>query len=232
VLDRYSEAAKAIASREGLPVIDLHSVTTEALRRAKEIDAAYTFAPDGVHPEADGQLVMAAEILRAWGAPPEGIEITGEVKPGGSPDASLSLNAPLPWPAPQPSVRLARAWPQINAMGRVRLKLKGLSAGSYSLRVDGSDAGEYTAERLSSGIPLNSSSVQSIEAAAALAALIRQRADLSFMNWRQIQLPFAGKYKAAPASVSSLESLANEMSESARMLARPHTYRITMTRKP
>ena len=69
VLDRYSETVKAIAQREALPVIDLHTVTTEALLRVKQDDPTYTFATDGVHPEEDGQLLMAAEILRAWGAP-------------------------------------------------------------------------------------------------------------------------------------------------------------------
>ena len=53
VLDRYSEAAKAIAEREGLKVIDLHAVTTEALAQVKKDDSEYTFAPDGVHPQED-----------------------------------------------------------------------------------------------------------------------------------------------------------------------------------
>jgi len=66
VLDRYSQAARELANREKLAVIDLHSITTAALHDAKSIESSYTFLPDGVHPEPDGQLVIAAGILKAW----------------------------------------------------------------------------------------------------------------------------------------------------------------------
>src|SRR5205085_7447915 len=117
VLDRYREAARQIAAREQLPVIDLHAVTVEALARAKKSDPSYTFLPDGVHPQEDGQLVMAAEILRAWGAPPaSGIwgktflpfQIPTHPAPS---SATLTITAPLPWPEPLPSEKLRAVWP-------------------------------------------------------------------------------------------------------------------------
>ena len=101
VLDRYSETVKAIAQREGVSVIDLHTITTEALLQAKKDDPNYTFAPDGVHPQEDGQLLMAAEILRAWGAPPGGLQMNKQVTLDQRGTASLSVSAPLPWPEPR-----------------------------------------------------------------------------------------------------------------------------------
>jgi lysophospholipase L1-like esterase len=47
VLDRYSEAAKEIARRENLPVIDLHTATSTALKVAKQAQPDYTFEDDG-----------------------------------------------------------------------------------------------------------------------------------------------------------------------------------------
>src|SRR6266404_492706 len=55
VLDKYSDAAKEIARRENLPVIDLHAATSNALKVAKQAQPDYTFEDDGVHPGPDGQ---------------------------------------------------------------------------------------------------------------------------------------------------------------------------------
>jgi lysophospholipase L1-like esterase len=230
VLDRYSEAAKQIAAREGLPVIDLHAVTVEALRQAKAEDAAYTFLPDGVHPEADGQLVMAAEMLRAWGAPAGGVEVSKQASLGGGKTASLTVSAPLPWPSPVASERLRGIRPELTSLGLVSLRLTGLAAGRYGVTVDGRDAGEFTDEKLREGIRLSALSAKATEEAAALSTLIRKRADLFFARWRQIQLPYAAEYKATANVVSSLDLLIDEMAERARRLGSPHQYQVVVTR--
>ena len=232
VLDRYSEAAKQIARREGLPVIDLHTLTTDALREAKTIDASYTFLPDGVHPEPDGQLVMAAAILRAWGAPAEGETIVRQAGTNGTIGTDINVTAPLPWPEPVPSEKMRKVRPEIMEMGEVKLKLTGLSPGNYIVRVDGSDGSEYTSEQLGAGIPISSLSAPANEASRALAALIRQRADLYFTRWRQIEIPLSGEYKGAGLTISALDSLADEMNARARLLGKPHEYHLSLSRVP
>lgn len=231
VLDRYSEAARQLAMREGLAVIDLHAVTTDALRRAKALDPAYTFLPDGVHPEADGQLVMAAEILRAWGAPEQGTQTT--VRPP-SPSVDhhlqLSVTAPLPWPQPPPSEKMRDARPQVAAMGRASLRIEGLTPGTYRVSIDDADAGESTAAQLAAGVSLSTHSAAASAASAETAALLRQRADLSFTRWRQIEVPFAGHYAGAARAVSAVDALTDEMTRRARELGRPHPYAVVITR--
>lgn len=231
VLDRYSESVKQIAARAGLPVIDLHTVTTETLNRAKQQDAAYTFLNDGVHPEPDGQLVMAAEILRAWGAPANGEVITKSVSIAADKPATLSITAPLPWPDPRPSPRLHGVRPEIIDLGQISLRITGLAAGRYNLSVDGGSAAEQTAESLNQGIPLNALSLKANDASNAVVKLIRKRADLFYARWRQIELPFTD-YKATATAVSSLDALIAEMAERARMLAAPHTYQIVISQIP
>lgn len=230
VLDRFSEAAKQIAKRENLPIIDLHLATTVALRKAKEIDPAYTFLPDGVHPEADGQLVMATEILRAWGAGPEGVQLARQVEINKNTGTSLSVSAPLAWPVPLPSEIIRRVSPQIMELGEVKLRLTGVPAGTYRVNLDGADAGEYTAAKLKDGIMLDALDRRSVEESRALAALVRQRADLFFMRWRQIEVPFANQYRNANATVSAFDALINELTERARQLAQPHMYQLLITR--
>jgi lysophospholipase L1-like esterase len=236
VLDRYSEAAKQIAAREQLPVIDLHAVTVEALTRAKEKDPSYTFLPDGVHPQEDGQLVMAAEILRAWGAPANGVEIGKPAEderrimlPGGF-RQSYTVAAPVPWPAPLPSDKLRAAWPQVTTMGAVTFHPPLFVPGTYKVSVDGGDPVGVTAGDLANGIDLNRLSKKAQEDSKVLAEFIRKRADWFFMRWRQIEVPYAAEYKSTASLVTAFDSLIDEMTERARKMAAPHQYHVVITR--
>lgn len=230
VLDRYTETVKAIAQREELSVIDLHTVTTEALLRAKKDDPAYTFAPDGVHPQEDGQLLMAAEILRAWGAPLGGLELSKQVRLEQDRTASLSVIAPLPWPEPLPSEKLRRVWPVMMEIGRVIVHLTGLPSGEYKLSIDGKDAGKYTSEALSGGIPVSLLSEKATDETRVLAGLVRKRADLFFLRWRQIEVALATEYQSTLKVVSSLDSLIAEIQERTRTLGAFHKYQLVVSR--
>jgi lysophospholipase L1-like esterase len=230
VLDRYSEAARQIAAREQLPVIDLHTVTVDALMKAKKNDPAYTFLPDGVHPAEDGQLVMAAEILRAWGAAPSGYEINRALTIARSGDPlPLTFTAPLAWPEPLPTEKLRAVWPQITELGTVRLHLKGLAAGTYKVSVDGGDAHDFTADELARGIALNQLSKKAQDDSRAVAALIRKRADWFYTRWRQIEVPYAAEYKATTNVVTAFDQLIAEMADRARAMAAPHKYEVSIT---
>lgn len=230
VLDRYTEAVKTIALREGLDVIDLHTITTEALLRVKKDDSDYTFAPDGVHPQEDGQLVMAAEILRAWGAPPGGFELSKQLTVDQGGTTSLSVTAPLPWPEPLPSEKLRRVRPVITELGQVILHLTGVPSGQYKVEIDGKDAGEYTSQALSRGIPVGSLSGKATDETRALVSLIRKRGDLFFLRWRQVEAPFATQYQSATKVISSLDLLIDEIQERTRMLAMFHKYQLVISR--
>ena len=237
VLDRYSEAAKQLAAREQLPVIDLHTVTTEALMQAKKNDSSYTFLQDGVHPEADGQLVMATEMLRAWGAPPHGVEksiverviVDERLKDAGGGEV-LPVLAPLSWPDPLPSEKLRAVWPQITEMGAVTLHRLNLPPGNYKVSVDDGPPSNFTADELARGIALNQLSKKSQEDSRAVALLIRKRADWFYTRWRQIEVPYATDYKATANVVTAFDTLIAEMAERARVLAAPHKYEIVISR--
>ena len=229
VLDRYSEAAQQIASAEGLPLIDLHAVTTAALNRAKQQNTSYTFLPDGVHPAEDGQLVMAAEILRSWGAPVQGYAVSERIKPI-TDTSSVSITAPLPWPRPQPSDPIAKTCPDIMGEGNVTAQLTGLGPGQYAVSVDGKQAGQFNAEAIAQGLPIGTLSGQAVAASDQIASLIRKRADLYFFRWRQIELPFSKDYQTAGRAQMALDALIEEMRGRARTLAAFHKYDVTITR--
>lgn len=231
VLDRYSEAAKQIALREGLPVIDLHSVTTETLRQAQAKDPSYTFLPDRVHPNEDGHLIMATEILRCWGASPKGAEIDQKVDIGQDKTTSFSFIAPLPWPSLSPSEKIRNIRPEVMGMGKVNLKLTGLPPGKYAINIDGKDADEYTAQRLSSGIPVSSVSKQAKALSRLLGSLIQQRSDIFYLRWRNIKQPLSEEDTRTASVVSTLNSLEKEMAQRIPLLGQFHEYHLVISAK-
>jgi len=223
VLDRYSESAKQIAASEGLPVIDLHAVTTAALNRAKQKEPAYTFLPDGVHPAEDGQLVMAAEILKAWGAAAAGTAVHR------APASNLTVVASLPWPTPSPSETLNKVWPDIIGLGNIRILIAGAQPGHYWLSIDGGARVQVSADELQQGVDITRLSPKAVVDSEQLASLIRKRADVYFFRWRQLELPYGKDYKAAPAAASAIDSLIEEMRDRSRAVGAFHRYEIQIS---
>jgi hypothetical protein len=68
VLDRYSTWLVEQGKSDGWRVIDLHGAVNAALAERRKTAPAFTFAGDGVHPNDDGQLVMARALLRGLGS--------------------------------------------------------------------------------------------------------------------------------------------------------------------
>jgi hypothetical protein len=175
---------------------------------------------------------MAAEILRAWGAFPLKIEISDKQADmrssiGGSSKAQLTFEAPLPWPAPLPSETVRRARPEVTDLGLISLKIRGIPSGKYMISVDGSAGVEYTADQIKEGIPVSSEKAR--QASRFVADLVRKRADLFFMRWRQIEVPLTKDYKHATSAISSIDAVVEEMTVRARALSKPYKYEVTIT---
>jgi hypothetical protein len=172
---------------------------------------------------------MATELLRAWGALPAGVEMSRQVKPGADSTAALSVTAPLPWPYPAPSEQLQKVEKGIVETGSIRVRITGLS-GKYRVTVDGKDAGDFDGASLEKGVSIGALSSAALERSRTLATLIRKRADLFFMRWRQVEAPLAQDYKTASQVVSSFDSLIDEMTDRARGLAALHEYQVKLTK--
>lgn len=67
VLGAYAEWLMEQSRQHGWTVWDLHAEMNQALARHRKSDPRFTFARDGVHPNAAGHAVMAQPVLRAWG---------------------------------------------------------------------------------------------------------------------------------------------------------------------
>ena len=78
VLETYAQWLLDQRDR-GWQVYDVHGAMKQAVLEARKTNPTFTFAGDGVHPNAAGQVVIAGPLATAWGL---------RIKEDGSPDHS------------------------------------------------------------------------------------------------------------------------------------------------
>ncbi|MES2202424.1 MAG: SGNH/GDSL hydrolase family protein, partial [candidate division FCPU426 bacterium] len=64
-LDMVRGRTLKVAGQEGVPAQDIHTLFTKVLAAAKRADKNFQFAPDGIHPDEGGGLVMSYALLKA-----------------------------------------------------------------------------------------------------------------------------------------------------------------------
>jgi hypothetical protein len=169
---------------------------------------------------------MAAELLKAWQAPAlvSAVEIdagsgkvtdarrtkVSELKAG----AELSwtqLDEALPMPVDMNDSVIALAVKSsdfIQALNQQTLKVTGLSAASYSLKIDGNEVGSFAKEQLAEGINLATRSTPMARQAADVHKLTLQHNNTHFQRWRQIQVTYAAEGKSAKMQQAAKDLMA------------------------
>ena len=213
VLVRYGEFLKELAGREKLDLADLNTPVVAALQRAKEtkLEVAQKIIPDRVHPGASGHLLMAGALLKAWHAPAvvtaveidargkkvsrsEQTEVTGLEVGDALKWQQLDAALPMPVDLNDPVTALAvNSSDFVESLNRQLLKVSGLSAPHYSLKIDGAEAGSFTKEQLGEGINLALLPTPMAKQAMDVHKLTLQHNNLHFTRWRQVQVPFANQ---------------------------------------
>jgi lysophospholipase L1-like esterase len=246
VLVRYGQFVKELAEREHLDVADLNTGVVAALEKAKATDAAQArnIIQDRVHPGPAGQLLMAAELLKAWNLPgivsaveidasepkvakQERTKVSGLKADGGLTWTQLDEGLPMPVDMGNALMALAvKSSDFVQSLDRQPLKVTGLTAAKYELKIDGQRVGEFSKEQLAEGINLALLPTPMAKQAAAVHKLTLSHNDLHFMRWRQIQVPMASSNsaevaKAAADSMTALDRLEAEVVKEQRATAQP-----------
>jgi lysophospholipase L1-like esterase len=231
VLVRYGRFVKELAGREKLNVADLNAPIVAALEKAKATDAesAKKIIPDQVHPGPGGHLLMAAELLKSWNAPATvcAVEIdarakrTADAKKTSISDlktgdaiswAQLDEALPMPLDLDDPIVALAvKSSDFIPALNQQTLKVTGLSAPAYNLKIDGDELGSFTRQQLAEGINLATLATPMAKQAAEVHRLTLQHNNIHFQRWRQIQVPLAD-YKS-PKTQKAVKELMDALDD-------------------
>ena len=227
-LKKYGEAIADLAKEYHATLADTNAPLVEALEKAKTTDAdlAAKLIPDRVHPGPGGHMVMAAAVLKAWNAPAAVADITidaGRRRVVSAVDTHISglkqtkdglafthLDNALPWPLDRDpdknrDMQLAlKVTDAESTLDRFRLRVTGLPAGKYALKVDGTEIAQVQADALNEGLDLAAiTDLPENRQARELLALTRKHNDLHFRRWRQVQFPVSKNGEEAPADVQS-----------------------------
>jgi len=256
VLVRYGEFVKELAGKEKLNVADLNAPVVAALEKAKATDAdlAKKIIPDRVHPGASGHLLMAAELLKSWQAPAlvSAVEIDAKAKKvAGAKGTKVSdlktgdaiswtqLDEALPMPVDlkDPATALAVASSDfVETLNQQTLKVTGLNAGSYTLKIDEDEIGSFTSEQLGQGINLAILPTPMAKQAAQVHNLTLKHNNIHFQRWRQVQVPLEKNdsprvQKAVKDLMTAIDDEEAEIVKQQRAAAQPKRHQFQLVPK-
>lgn len=252
VLLRYGQFVKELAAKERLDVADLNTAVAAALKKANATDTATAqkIIPDRIHPAAGGHLLMAAELLKAWKAPAvvstveidvgkssvlrvENTQVTELKTEGGLTWTQTDNSLPLPIDLNDAVMALAvKSSDVMDSLNRQWLKVTGLTAARYQLKLDGEALGDFTKEQLSEGVNLSWFPTPMSKQAAAVHALTLRHNTLHFTAWRQVQVPFQNsKSPNVAKAIDALHALEQEVIAEQRAAAQPKPHRYELIPK-
>jgi len=245
VLLKFSDYLANLARARHLDLADLNNPVTEMLRKALAADPeqAQKILPDRVHPAAAGHIVMAAALLKAWNAPAlvsdvaidaqsgaahtQNAKVEG-VKTGGQ-IAWTETEAALPMPV-DPRDKLLELTLKtsgfVDALDRETLKVTGLPAASYELKIDGLSAGRFPSGDLANGINLATLNTPMLRQALDVHALTLKHNNIHFARWRTIETGLANDGSPATKfeTEAALDKLDNELVAEQRAAAQPRQH--------
>lgn len=246
-LNRFSLYIHSLADRYSLREADLNGPVVQALIRAKQTDPdlAQKLIPDSVHPGAAGHMMMSQALLSAWNAP--SVVSTVEIDDGKlvKADNTAVLNVakhdtltweqqdrclpfPIDWNDKTKLVPLAvEASHLLDALDLEMLTIRGLTPARYALRIDGAEAGQFTAAELGSGINLAKlANTPMMKQAMEVHALTLKRTGIHQFRWRNIQVPMASEdLPNKAAAMAALDKLDDDLMNEQRALAQPRLRR-------
>jgi hypothetical protein len=204
-----------------------------------------------VHPGPGGHLLMAAELLKSWHAPAlvSAVEIDASAKQvadakrskvsdlkAGDEISWTQFDEALPMPVDlnDPIVALAvKSSDFLQALNQQTLKVTGLSAANFGLKIDGDEMGSFTREQLAGGINLATLPTPMAKQAAEVHKLTLQHNNIHFQRWRQIQVPLAdGKsprvQKATRELMAALDEEEADVLKEQRAAAQPRRHQFQL----
>jgi len=248
VLVRYGEFVKELGRDEKLTVADLNGPMVAALEKANKLDAetAKKLIPDRVHPAPGGHLLMAEALLKAWQAPPV---VTAVEIDAAEPAVTSATNTqvidlavgervlwtqvdealPMPIDTKDDVVALAlRASDFVDAMDQEPLKVTGLTAARYTLKIDDAVVGTFTKEEWAKGVNLATLATPMAKQAAAVHDLTLRHNVIHFARWRLVEVNLQTVMvdpAHVRAAVEALDALDADVIAQQRAAAQPKSHR-------
>ncbi len=256
-LVKMSDFLATVAAREHFLLADFNTPLVKMLEKAnaEDFEIAQKIIPDRVHPGASGHLVMAAQLMKAWGVDGDvsEVEIPGNgvsVVTGRSPIRKVKIedlkigdtiswtsteeSLPMPVDMNDPTIDLALRSAGFNEdFNNEGLRVPGLKAGYWALRIDGQQVKVFTAEELIKGVNLATLQTPMWKQARTVQTLVERRAEIHNVRWRSIEVPLAEyQFSQAAPAMAALHALDAEIAARIQAEAQPKPHHFELVSVP
>jgi lysophospholipase L1-like esterase len=195
VLALYGTWLREMAHQRGLGYVDMWSPLNNLTQERRRKDENFTLIKDAVHPDAPGQLVMAASIINDMVRKSPVSHVTAQMV-GGKRTASAAngkvseltgddngvsftfeANA-LPWVVPTEAAEGFKLTHAGHRYSNEKITVRNLKPGKYELRIDSTVVGTYADGQLAFGVELEENAkTPQYQQALRVANLNKQRND-------------------------------------------------------
>ena len=120
----------------------------------------------------------------------------------------------------------------LSALNQEMLRVSGLAAGNYTLKIDGESVGDFSSEQLGQGINLAEYATPMAKQAADVHKLTIGHNNVHFGRWRMVQVPLDGQGFELAQAESALDALEEQIVLAQRLAAQPkaHLYELTLAK--
>jgi lysophospholipase L1-like esterase len=174
VVSRHAAFVKEFATSSHLAFVDFNGTETNLVNAGerKNPELAKLLVPDRIHPAEASHWVMAAALTRAWGMSPlvssvwldaaqgkttaiENAQVADlTVKDGAMRWVQTDNALPLPLPLDDAMIQFVLGISDLANMDRQMLRVDGLTASRYRLKIDGQTVASFTREECAAGVNL------------------------------------------------------------------------------
>jgi lysophospholipase L1-like esterase len=231
VLAYYGTFMRDAAIERGLPYVDMFAPLNELSEHQRLQDPNFTMIPDAVHPDPNGQTVMATAVLQALNTPhavaatnarldaKQGWKVT--IGPGGKAtdvegDADhlsfTSLEPCLPWVLPADAAVGYKISIAGHHYSNEALQVQGLAPGKYELKIDGQAVGTFPSSVLAFRIELqNFDKAPQYQQALEVATLNKEKNEKATHPIRDLYGKLKGVRRNAKTTPETLAAYIEEM---------------------
>jgi lysophospholipase L1-like esterase len=252
VMQHFAEVDRDLARRTGATFIDLNPGVVAEIEKASALDPeiAKLILPDRVHPDPVAHWVMAESLLQGWNAPALVSSVTVDAGPAMKAE---SINAdvtqiahdgavlrwtthenalPLPFNTANATTALLFKLTAIQEqLNQEMLRVTGLAAGLYSLKIDDTSAiGPFSADDLARGINLAGYATPMRRQAERVSWLVRDRDEANYIHLRMA----VRNYSAGPAGQDTMDGFERSLEDAIYETAAPvpHTFALSPAAAP
>lgn len=224
-LRKFSDGLRDVAARTNARFVDEFDPYLAAMMASR---SAMIGRGDAVHPGPAGHTIMAWAILKGLGATPLVSAATLDAQAGRvesvracmidrvkSENGTLAfdrLDEALPMPIDAQADSALSLVPVLKDLNVYELKITGLPAGQYTVRIDGETVATVAAGELADGWNLARTAGPVTEQAQNVLSLVIRKNDAYFKRWRSVQL-----YTAPEWAVPAAELEKNRQTELTRL---------------